>query len=107
MYSLRLLKHAVDSVTSVTGIVATASTHPHHAHLLRRCEISRRWLVEQFNGVLERADAANEELCLDLKNDQAAEAGSGSSGSSGEISAISGMSASEPSQQQSQQVSEQ
>ena len=77
MYSLRLLKHAVDSVTSVTSIVATASTHPHHASLLRRCEISRDWLVQQFNGVLERADAANEELNLDMKNDQAAEAGDG------------------------------
>ena len=72
MYSLRLLRFAVDSVTSVTSVVATASTHPQHASLLHRCEISRDWLVQQFNGVLERADAANGELSLDIKNDEAA-----------------------------------
>eukprot|EP00586_Coscinodiscus_wailesii_P000427 CAMPEP_0172488052 /NCGR_PEP_ID=MMETSP1066-20121228/17403_1 /TAXON_ID=671091 /ORGANISM="Coscinodiscus wailesii, Strain CCMP2513" /LENGTH=895 /DNA_ID=CAMNT_0013255033 /DNA_START=317 /DNA_END=3004 /DNA_ORIENTATION=+ len=56
--ALSLMKGALKAAQRVMEVVETTTDR----HFLERCELSLNWLSTQFQGVLERADAANHEL---------------------------------------------
>jgi len=54
--ALSLMKGAVGAAKRVMDALNSES------HLMERCQVSLRWLSGQFNGILERADAAKAEI---------------------------------------------
>ncbi len=76
VYALRLVQGAIVASQRVQDVVRSTlpaqqqqqqqSTAPkvtegHHA-LLQRCELSLKWMMSQFNSILERAEAGNVEM---------------------------------------------
>mmetsp|Transcript_35868 Transcript_35868/g.83636 ORF Transcript_35868/g.83636 Transcript_35868/m.83636 type:complete len:763 (-) Transcript_35868:137-2425(-) len=57
--ALTLMKGAVGAAQRVMDVLGDAHRRCPDEDLLQRCELSLRWLGDQFRGILERAEAAN------------------------------------------------
>jgi len=57
--ALTLMKGAVGASQRVRDVLSNANRICPDKDLIHRCELSLRWLGDQFKGILERAEAAN------------------------------------------------
>eukprot|EP00540_Astrosyne_radiata_P000215 CAMPEP_0116869670 /NCGR_PEP_ID=MMETSP0418-20121206/27886_1 /TAXON_ID=1158023 /ORGANISM="Astrosyne radiata, Strain 13vi08-1A" /LENGTH=894 /DNA_ID=CAMNT_0004505787 /DNA_START=59 /DNA_END=2743 /DNA_ORIENTATION=+ len=60
--SLSMLKSVLGAVQRVKKEVTMSTNQRSRTQLLKRCDVTANWLSGQFNGVLERADAASTEI---------------------------------------------